>query len=930
MIADLMGLGIPNPRQGSGTRLKRDVGMTMLEEPSLNMEDHASVPVARLNQALQGRYRIERQLGEGGMATVYLAYDERHRRHVALKVLKPELAAMLGAERFLAEIGTTARLQHPHILPLFDSGEADGSLFYVMPYVEGETLQERIDRERQLPIEEGLRIATGVASALQAAHEAGIVHRDVKPANILLNRGEPLVADFGIALGVGPARGTRLTETGRSIGTPHYMSPEQATGDQAVGPSSDIFSLGCVLYEMLVGEPPYAARTAQASLGRLLQGALVAPRSARKSIPHHVDAALRKALETLPGDRFREAADFAKALADPSFRHGELAGTTAADRRWRLGAVALGMATVALALLSGWALTAPGTPPQALRLSVLLPEPQTGGYGTMALSRDGSILVYEGPSAEGSHQLWVRRWSELNASPLPGTVTGLHPSFSPDGREIAYMDRGGRQSHDNRLMITSLDGGVPRVLLAPIRGYPHWGRDGYIYYMDVETGGISRIPGGGGEVHRITERQEGDNSPHYNPYVVTEGNAILFGAQVGDSWNIRAADLSSGEVSTLVTDGVRPHYAPSGHLLYVTPSGELTAAPFDARAMKLTGAGVPVLRGVAFYRIYTPLVMAENGTLVYTTASSSRRYQAVWVDREGTATVIDPDWGFDPGRGPGLALSPDGTQLAVTIMGDVAEDVWVKQLPRGPLARLTDGGVQETRPRWTADGRVTYVSVEEGPGALYARAADGTGGADLLMSHERQIHEGIVSDDGWLIARVGSRISVAGAAPGLDVIGIRPGIDSASTPLIATRFDERAIALSPDGRWLAYESDESGRSEVYVRPFPDVDREKRTVSVNGGVMPLWSRNGDALFYVNAANEMMEARVSTGSSLVVHDREVLFPIGPEYLIGQGWHYTLYDVSPDDGRFLMLRLQEMETRELILVLNWLDELKQRVRN
>jgi eukaryotic-like serine/threonine-protein kinase len=895
------------------------------------MDDAPSFPIPRLNRALEGRYRIERELGEGGMATVYLAHDERHDRHVAVKVLKPEFAAMLGAERFLAEIATTARLQHPHILPLFDSGEADGSLFYVMPYVEGETLEQRLDREKQLSIEEALRIATGVADALQTAHEAGIVHRDIKPANILLSRGTPLVADFGIALAVGAVGGTRLTKTGLSIGTPRYMSPEQVTGDHAVGPSSDVFSLACVLHEMLVGEPPYAGRTAQASLARLLQGAPVSPTSVRKSIPPHVDAALRKALEKLPADRFRQAGDFARALADPSFRHGEPAGVPAADRRWRRGAVALGVMTVALALLSAWALTTPDPPPAMLRLSVLLPEPQSGGYGTMALSRDGAILVYEGPDAERSHQLWVRRWSDLNASPLPGTATGLHPSFSPDGREIAYMDRGTRQSRDNRLMITSIDGGVPRVLLEPIRGYPLWGRDGYVYHMDVATGGISRISGRGGPVERITERQPGDDSPHFNPYFVAEGNAILFVVQVGATWHIRTADLSSRKTTTLVTGGVRPHYTSSGHLLYVTLSGDLMAAPFDARRMELTGAAVPVLQGVVFYWIYTPLFVSEKGTLFYATASSSRRYQPVWVDRNGSASVIDPDWGFDPGGTPGLALSPDGTRLAVSIMGHVAEDVWVKQLPRGPLARLTAGSVQETGPRWTRDGRVTYVALKEGPGALYARAGDGTGSAELLLSHDRQIWEGVLSGDGeWVIARVGSSISVAGEAPGRDVVGMRPGIDATATPLIATEFDESAIMLSPDGRWLAYESDETGRTEVYVRPFPDVDAGKRTVSVNGGVMPLWSRSGDAIFYVNAAHEMMEARVSTEPSFTVEDREILFPIGPEFLIRQGARSTLYDVSPDDGRFLMLRLEERETRELILVLNWLDELKRRVPN
>jgi eukaryotic-like serine/threonine-protein kinase len=888
-----------------------------------------SAPATRLNKALEGRYRIERELGEGAMATVYLAHDERHKRAVALKVLKPELAAVVGARRFLSEIETTAGLQHPHILPLFDSGEADGFLFYVMPYVRGETLRERIDREKQLPVDDAVAIARAVAQALQTAHDAGVVHRDIKPANILLIGGEPLVADFGIALAVGGAGGERLTETGLSIGTPHYMSPEQATGDQVVGPPSDIFALAGVLYEMLVGEPPYTGTTVQAVFGKLIEGAPVSASAVRRSIPPNVDAAIRRALERLPADRFKTAGDFAKALGDPSFRHGETAGVSPAiQRRWQVGVFAAGAIAVALALVSIWALTRAPPPAPTLRLSVLLPEPLVVGmHGTMNLSRDGSILVYEGASEEGSHQLWVRRWSESNASPLPGTVTGFHPSFSPDGREIAYVDFG-PQGRGMRLMITALEGGVPRVLHEPIRGYPHWGDDGYVYYMDVETGGISRIPGGGGPVQRITERQEGDLSPHFNPYFVAEGDAILFVVEVPDAFHIRSAKLPGGEATTLVTGGVRPHVTSSGHLLYLTPGGELTAAPFDARKVQLTGAGVPLIRGILFNRVYSPLVVSENGTLVYATASSSRRYQAVWVDHDGTASVIDPDWGFDPGGGA-LSLSPDGTQLAVSIRGVAVEDVWIKQLPQGPLTRLTGGNVPETSPRWTRDGRVTYVALQEGPGALYARSADGTGSAELLLSQERQILEGILSDDGdWVIARIGSRLSVAGAAPGRDVIAMRLGEDTEPTPLIATEFDEQAIMLSPDGRWLAYQSDETGRNEIYVRPFPDVEAGKWTVSVNGGVMPLWSRSGDRIFYVNAVNEMVEVPVSTGPSFTVQDRRILFSIGSEFLMSQAADHMLYDISPDDERFLMLRLEETETRELILVLNWLGELEERV--
>ena len=279
-----------------------------------------SDPIARLNTTLESRYAIERELGEGGMATVYLADDLKHNRKVALKVLKPELAAVVGAERFLAEIETTANLTHPHILPLHDSGEADGFLFYVMPYIEGETLRDRIDREKQLPVDEAVALASKVAGALQHAHEHGVIHRDIKPGNILLQDGEPVVSDFGIALAVGAAGSNRLTETGLSLGTPYYMSPEQATGDQAVGASTDTYALGSVLYEMLVGEPPYPGTTAQAVLGKIIAGKGVWATEHRPSIPANVDAALRKALEKLPADRFTSAQEFVRALGDPGFR----------------------------------------------------------------------------------------------------------------------------------------------------------------------------------------------------------------------------------------------------------------------------------------------------------------------------------------------------------------------------------------------------------------------------------------------------------------------------------------------------------------------------------------------------------------------------------------------------------------------------------
>ena len=300
------------------------------------------------------------------MATVFLADDLKHERKVALKVLKPELAAVVGAERFLAEIKTTANLQHPHILPLFDSGEADSFLFYVMPHVEGESLRERIDRNHQLPVDEAVAIATNVAGALQAAHERGVIHRDIKPANILLSKGEPLVSDFGIALAVGAAGGGRLTETGLSLGTPHYMSPEQATGDVHVGPATDIYALGCVLYEMLICEPPYTGSTPQAVLGKIITGTPEPVTEQRKSVPSNVEATVNRALEKLPADRFTGAQEFARALADPGFRHGEEAVVGVAGvGPWKRLTVGFAGTTALLTLVAGWALLRPVPRPLA-------------------------------------------------------------------------------------------------------------------------------------------------------------------------------------------------------------------------------------------------------------------------------------------------------------------------------------------------------------------------------------------------------------------------------------------------------------------------------------------------------------------------------------------------------------------------------------
>ena len=467
--------------------------------------------VTRLNAALKGRYAIEHELGEGGMATVYLAEDLKHHRNVALKVLKPELAVVVGAERFLAEIEVTAKLQHPNILPLFDSGEADAFLFYVMPYVEGDTLKDRLDREHQLPVSEAVHIATDVAEALDYAHRQGVIHRDIKPANVLMLEGKPVVSDFGIALAVGAAGGGRLTETGLSLGTPHYMSPEQATGDQAVGASTDTYALGSVLYEMLVGEPPYPGTTAQAVLGKIIAGELVSAAKHRPSVPPNVDAAVRCALEKLPADRFTGVQDFVRALADPGFRYGEPAGAAAGEGAgsWKTWSMALAAVALVSTLGFGWSLLRSDTPPPVVRFELNVPDGLGlfGGNLSLTISPDGSRVVFVGISAAGGRQLWLRPLDQLAPVPIAGTEGGRNPRFSPDGESIAFTGGGS-------LTTVSLSGAPPLTLVsgAVANSGLAWGPDGRLYFRYAGRGRLWRVSANGGESESVTGLEPGEEA----------------------------------------------------------------------------------------------------------------------------------------------------------------------------------------------------------------------------------------------------------------------------------------------------------------------------------------------------------------------------------------------------------------------------------
>ena len=887
-----------------------------------------SDPVTRLNAALEGRYTIESKLGEGGMATVYLADDVKHNRQVALKVLKPELAAVVGAERFLTEIQVTAKLQHPHILPLFDSGEADGFLFYVMPYIEGETLRDRIDREKQLPVDEAVGIATAVATALQTAHEQGVIHRDIKPANILLSRGEPLVSDFGIALAVGAAGGSRLTETGLSVGTPYYMSPEQATGDQPVGASTDTYALGSVLYEMLVGDPPYAGSTAQAVLGKIIAGKLVSVTEQRPSVPANVDAAVRGALEKLPADRFASVRDFVRALGDPGFRYGELAqeGVGASAGSWKRRTLGFATTTAVLAMALAWSLLSPEAPRPVERFASPFgdaDQPIFGGDRGFNLSPDGSSLVYRGLGEGGAGpQLWVRRWNDLDPLPVRGTAGAVMPAVSPDGERLAFMQGG-------QVMVLSFEGG-PVITLGPGL-FPRWGPDGYIYASG--DSGTVRIPATGGPVEQVTRQGEGEVFHFVSDLLAGGNSALLVVGRPDNSAEIRALNLNTGETRSL-TDGEFPRYAESGHLVYLF-EGVLMAARFDPGAMELLASPVAIVDGVSAF------ALSDDGKLFYSRGGSSGAAvprQLVWMNRAGEATPVDSDWWFDRG-GPnsGWSISPDGTRIALRTLTEDGYDIWVKELDDGPLSRLTFDQSQDRKPRWAPDGEtVTFLSNRAGNLDVWSRRADGTGSAELVFDHEVALAQGFWSPDGeWLLLRSGGAGGVEG---GRDILAVRPGVDSVAQPLLAEEYDESAPAISPDGSWIAYLSTETGREEVFVRPFPDVDAGKAQVSTEGGIMPYWAHNGRELFFLDPSTRaMMAAEFETTPRFRVVEREPLFTLPSEY---QTTPVGLqYDVTQDDQRFLMARSyegagaeegDEGETNAFVLVQNFFEELKQRVGN
>ncbi|HYU90931.1 MAG TPA: protein kinase [Gemmatimonadales bacterium] len=875
----------------------------------------------RLGAALAEQYAIERELGAGGMATVYLARDLKHDRHVALKVLRPELAAVLGIERFLSEIRVTAHLQHPHILPLFDSGQAGGLIYYVMPHVEGESLRQRLERERQLPIEEAVSLATGVASALDYAHRHSVIHRDIKPENILFQDDQAVVADFGIALALSAAGGSRLTETGLSLGTPQYMSPEQATGDRLIDARSDIYSLASVLYEMLAGEPPHTGPTVQSVIAKVVTDRPRPLRQLRESVPPHVEAAVLKGLAKVPADRFQTAAQFVDALARPVWG-GTLATTSpdaAAAEPGRPGRRAVrdvapwAVAGLAAGLALWISLRARPEPPArpVARFTLVLPPSapmsDVPAGTTVAMSPDGSRIIYLSAASTGN-QLFSRTLDQLEPTSLTGTQNARNPFFSPDGRWVAYFS-------GTRLYKLPLGGG-PALVVATVPGLSFgatWGANDTIVF--VADRGLMAVPAAGGEPRLLfpadTSRGESYLFPHYMP----DAKVLLLQIRTKGVDQLGALTLATGKLTRFEQAGSNPRYVSSGYVVVATRSGTLLAVPFDPSRLEITGSPLPVADGV----VVGPggaarMGMSRDGAFAYVTGPLARR-DLVMVDRAGSARVLPAEpQGYIAPR-----LSPDGRRIAVEVDEPdlVNSDVWVYDMAQHTRTRLTFDQSAH-RPIWTPDGkRIVYSRGQFSQADLYWIPADGTGPAEsLLVAPEDQWAGDVTPDGRTLIFRSG------GAGPVRSIHTLPLQGPRTPQPFLVNQFDNHSPSLSPDGHWVAYVSNESGRLEVYVRPFPGPGGRWQ-VSLDGGTEPLWAASGRELFYRNGT-KMMVAATTLHPTFTVGARRELF----EGSYVNDPVYRSYDVTRDGRGFVMVRSPK-PMGDFVVVLNWFDQLRDQRR-
>ena len=885
-----------------------------------------------------GPYEIVSPLGAGGMGEVYRARDTRLDRTVALKVLNSQLP--LSAElkqRFEREARAISSLNHPNICTLYDVGQQGGTDFLVMEYLEGESLADRVKRGA-LPLDELLRIGAEISDALQKAHRAGIIHRDLKPGNIMLTKSGAKLLDFGLAKpiaamsAVAPSSnsvfGAAMTQSnpvsplstaGAVLGTVQYMSPEQITGGEADA-RSDIFALGLVLYEMATGKQAFNGKTQASVAGAILAVEPSPVSSLQPTTPAALDEVVRLCLVKDPEERFQSAHDVTLQLewirnAGPP--GGAPAGVTRRSTRELVAWAAAALAVITALLLGTAFFTRAPQPAQAVIAQI--PPPKDANFalwgtapGMPALSPDGKQLAFVASTSDGRELVYVRSLDSLNPRALDGTDGAQHPFWSPDGRFLAYSTKG-------KLYRIDAAGGPPFELSALNLTRAAWNRDGSILVSVGPAGSpgreILRIPASGGEPQSVAKLTYPVGSLQFLP----DGTHFLV-HRPGENSGTYVGSLSGGEPKLLIHGTSPALYALPGYLLFVQ-DGTLMAQKFDTSSMQLSGAVTPLAQNVFVNNVINRGIfsVSETGTLVYE-VSSHLSTRILFYDRSGKQ-MPGPE-GLGASGSP--SLSPDGTKLAFSMNDRAAGkvDIWVQDLARGIKTRLTFSSGINADVSWMPDGKnVSFLSNQDGRFHIYTKAADGTGDSTPLFIDDAAEFFPSWSADGRYVAfqrSTGARVQSAyGPASGeiwaMPLFGERKPF-----PVVQNgQFVAIRPALSPDAKWLAYISDESGQQEIYLVPFPH-GSGRWQVSSGGGNMPRWSRDGKELFYLAPGNQLMSAKIAEqNQSLEVSQAQPLFQVSP----AQGSLGPVYDVSTDGKKFVVLSEDPHERfPPFTLVLNW----------
>jgi serine/threonine-protein kinase len=890
-----------------------------------------------------GRFRIERELGRGGMGIVYLAHDTKLDRPVAIKSLPAQLMGnAMVRKRWKREAQVLASLNHPNIAAVYEELEG-GEGYLVLEYVPGDTLAERITHG-PLRLEEALSIALQVADAVAAAHEKGVVHRDLKGGNIKITpEGKVKVLDFGLAKAVGsevPDQRTTATEPGRIIGTPAYMSPEQARGDP-VDHRSDIWSFGCVLYEMLTGRVPFEGKTTSDTLANILSKEpdwQVLP----QTTPPNIRVLLRRCLEKEPRRRLQHIGDAVIEIREtlnppptaPPATSDQQLQKRVAPPLWRFAVpwilTVLATMIAFVALWNPWR-TSSLPKSQLSRFVINLPQGESiastplvsaaAAGSALALSPDGTRLAYVVRRGNTNH-LCLRSLEKFEAEAIPGTEGAQSPFFSPDGNAIGFYAEG-------KLKKVSLLGGAPQTICeAQVAGDGCWLEDDTIAFADGQKYGLWQVAATGGEPKQLTTplrflRGKREHS-HLYPHILPQGKGVLF-----TIWNpgqslIAMFSFETGQYRTLIEQGSCAHYVQTGYLIYLL-AGDLMAVPFDLQAMKVTGPSVPVVEGVMSLGWYgdAHFSASRNGSLAYVPASAAPapKRKLVRVDQAGKVEALPLPLGFY--QSP--RISPDGESLLVTEL-DPIPHLWVFELARGSKRRFTDDRGDAYWAIWSPDGKqIVFNSSLGGPTMdLYSKPADGSTQEKRLTEHTSQLNLVPKSwaDDGKTL------IIIQGVDPstGYDIMMLPYEAASTPQPLINTRYNEFDPMISPSGRWVAYSSDESGRAEIYIKPYPG-PRGAIPVTTNGGREPVWDPSEKAMYYRDdTGRKLFKVSILTEPAVQVGSPELLFE--GSFQVATYWGRN-YDISPKGDFFILIEVGEPQpAAQINVVLNWSEELKRLV--